>query len=161
MLNKIYNHLMHSIAQTRALFWGLFLRKMGRNVDIMERVKIMSPQKVEIGNNVLLNSDVKIGGQMGVKIGNYVLVGYNVNIVSENHQYLDLNLPIMKQGFFGGPIVIEDDVWIGANVVILPNITIGKGSVIGANAVVTKNVMPYTIVGGIPAKFIKNRANKS
>ncbi len=126
----------------------------------MSRVKIMSPQKVKIGNNVLLNDDVKIGGQYGVQIGNYVLVGYNVNLVSENHAYKNPLLPIMKQGFYGGSITIHDDVWIGANAVVLPKVIIGRGAVVGANAVVTKDIPPYAIVGGIPAKIIKYRFSK-
>ena len=125
----------------------------------MARVKIMSPQMVQIGNDVLLNEDVKLGGQKGIKIGNFVLLGYNVNLVSENHAYQDPHLPILKQGYYGGPIIIQDDVWIGANAVILPNVTIGKGSIVGANAVVSKDVKEYTIVGGVPAKKIKHRFN--
>ncbi len=123
----------------------------------MSGVVIMSPHKVEIGHHTLLNKDTKIGGQCGVKIGNYVMLSYNVNLVSEDHSYESPNLPIKKQGFNGGPISIEDDVWIGANAVIMPNVRIGKGAIVGSNAVVTKNIAPYTIVGGIPARFIKNR----
>ena len=117
----------------------------------------MSPQKVEIGHDVLLNADTKIGGQLGVKIGNYVQLAYNVNIVTVNHAYQNPNLPIKKQGEFGGPVIIENDVWVGANAVILPNVRIGRGAIIGANAVVNRNVKPYSIVGGVPAKFIKFR----
>lgn len=117
----------------------------------------MSPNKVEIGNDVLINSDTKIGGQCGIKIGNGVLIGYNVNLVSQNHEYANPDIPIRKQGYYGGPLTIEDDVWLGANVVVLPNIRIGKGAIVGANAVVTKDVAPYAIVGGVPAKTIKSR----
>lgn len=155
----IYLYSVHTIAFLRAKFWQLFLLKIGPRVDIMANVIIMSPQKVSIGHDVLLNAGTKIGGQRGVTIGNYVMLGYNVNLVSENHQFNNPKLPIKKQGFFGGPIVIEDDVWIGANAVILPNVTIGRGSVVGANAVVTKDVLPYSIVGGIPAKLIRPRFN--
>jgi galactoside O-acetyltransferase len=161
VVNKIYNYSVHFIASLRLLFWRQFLRSAGKKIDIMKDVIIMSPQKVQIGNNVLLNRGTKIGGQCGVKIGNDVMLSYNVNIVSENHAYVNPHLPTKEQGFFGGPIVIEDDVWIGANAVILPNVTLGKGSIIGANAVVTKNVDPYTIVGGIPAKVIKKRFSES
>lgn len=156
-MNSIYNRTVYFLGWIRALFWKRFLKKIGKRVYIMQRVKIMSPQKVSIGHDVLLNEDVKIGGQCGVTIGNYVLIGYNVNLVSENHAYQNSSLPIMKQGYFGGPIDIKDDVWIGANAVILPNVIIGKGAIVGANAVVTKDIAPYTIVGGVPAKKIKYR----
>jgi acetyltransferase-like isoleucine patch superfamily enzyme len=125
----------------------------------MSNVTLMSPHNIEIGNHVLINTDTKIGGQNGIHIGNYVLIGYNVNLVSENHAFSNPTKPIKHQGYFGGKITIEDDVWIGANAVILPSVTIGRGAIIGANAVVTKNVKPFTIVGGIPAKKIKNRFN--
>lgn len=160
-MNFIYNRSVYFFGWLRSLFWGIFLKKIGEHVHIMKRVKIMSPQKVSIGNDVLLNEDVKIGGQCGVTIGNYVLIGYNVNIISENHAYQNHLLPIMKQGYFGGPITIQDDVWIGSNAVILPNVTIGKGAIVGANAVVTKDVKQYAIVGGIPAKIIKYRFDKN
>ena len=71
--------------------------------------------------------------------------------------FKDWGKPIRFQAFESGPVIIEDDVWLGANVVVLPNVKIGKGAIIGANAVVTKNVAPYSIMGGVPAKFIKYR----
>ena|SRR5579872_6475577 len=160
-MNLLFNKSVYFLGWLRSWFWGHFLKQIGERVYIMQRVKIMSPRKVSIGHDVLLNEDVKIGGQCGVTIGNYVLIGYNVNLVSENHAYQNYLLPIMQQGYFGGPIVIEDDVWIGANAVILPNIKVGKGAIVGANAVVTKNVEPYTIVGGVPAKKIKYRFDTS
>lgn len=126
----------------------------------MSGVIIMSPRKVEIGHDVLLNADTKIGGQAGVTIGNYVQLSYNVNIVSVNHAYQDPTVPIKKQGEYGKSINIEDDVWIGANVVILPGVTVGRGAIVAANAVVVHDVAPYSIVGGIPAKLIKFRFNK-
>lgn len=161
MINSIYKNIIQVTAEIRAFFWGIFLKQIGPRVYIMSGVKIMSPQKVEIGHDVLINNHTKIGGQCGVKIGNYVLIGYSVNIVSENHSYQNPLFPIMKQGFYGKHILIEDDVWIGANAVILPGVTIGRGSIVGANAVVTKDVKPYTIVGGVPAKMLKNRFKKN
>lgn len=161
MVNTIYNKFIYIMGYLRSFFWSFFLKDIGKNVAIMARVKIMSPQKVVIGNAVLLNEDTKVGGQCGVSIGNHVLIGYNVNIVSENHAYQNPLLPIKKQGYYGGPIIIYDDVWIGANAVILPNVILGRGCIIGANAVVTKNVPEYAIVGGIPAKLLRYRFSKS
>lgn len=149
------------ISFLRILFWSQLLKNIGQNCEIMSGVVIMSPHKVSIGHDVLLNIGTKIGGQNKVKIGNFVRISYNVNIISEDHEYRDPKLPIIKQGYKGGPIIIEDDVWIGANAVILPNIRIGKGAIVGANAVVTKDVASYSIVGGVPAKLIKYRFSKS
>lgn len=160
MINGIFNRVVYAMGSLRAFFWSLFLKKMGKHVYIMDGVTILSPQNVEIGHDVILNGNTKIHGQRGVRIGNYVLIGYNVNIASHNHAYQNSGLPITKQGYFGGPIDIENDVWIGANAVILPNVKVGRGAVIGANAVVTKNVRSYTIVGGVPARFNKYRFSK-
>ena len=157
MLNKLFGHIIYFIARFRAGFWGLLLKKIGSDVDMLNGVVIMSPQKVEIGHDTFLNEFVRIGGQNEVKIGNYVQLSQNVSLISENHKYSNPLLPIKKQGYFGKKIVIEDDVWIGANAVILSGVTVGQGAIVGANAVVTKNVRPYSIVGGIPARFIKYR----
>lgn len=160
LVNIIYNKLAAFSGHSRAFFWKFFLKRIGSNVEIMNAVTIMSPQHVVIGNYVLLNDGVKIGGQSGVRIGNYVMLGYNVNLVSVNHTYTNPTVPIMKQGITGKPVVIEDDVWVGANAVILPGVTLHRGAIVGANAVVTKDVPAYAIVGGVPAKLIKYRFRK-
>ena len=84
-------------------------------------------------------------------------IGSQINITTNNHVFKDRDLPIMEQGTTYAPVVIEDNVWIGVNVTILPGVTVGKGSVIGAGAVVTKDVEPFTVVGGVPAKKVKER----
>ncbi len=76
------------------------------------------------------------------------------------HIFSDTTVPIRQQGDRGGDIVIEDDVWIGTHTIILTDVTIHKGAIIGAGAVVTKDVEPYAIVGGVPAKLIRYRDKK-
>lgn len=91
-------------------------------------------------------------------IGNYVLIGPHVAIIDANHRFDRLDIPIKQQGYrYKGPIVIEDDVFIGANVTILSGVRIGTGAVVGAGAVVNRNVPPYAVVGGVPATVIKYR----
>lgn len=160
LINKTFRLLVHSLSYIRTQFWRIFVKKIGKNVDIMGGVIIMSPQKLVIGHDVLINAYSVIGAQRGITIGNYVMLGYHVNLASVGHSYTNPNLPIKLQGEYGAPITIEDDVWIGANATILPGVKIGKGAIVGANAVVTKNVNPYSIVGGIPAKHIKYRFSK-
>ena len=77
--------------------------------------------------------------------------------MSENHIFKDLNIPIREQGELRYKTVIEDNVWIGAGAKILPGVVIGKGSIIASGAVVTKDVENFSVVGGVPAKFIKKR----
>ncbi len=161
LANKIYNYFFFKTSQFRAFFYGFFLKKIGERVYICKDVTILSPQNVTIGNRVYLGKNVTIAGQAGVTIGDYTIINHNVNIISINHIYQDSSKIIREQGYCGGPISIGEDVWIATGAVILQNIKIGNGAVIGANAVVTKNVAPYTLVGGVPARFIRRRSKKT
>jgi acetyltransferase-like isoleucine patch superfamily enzyme len=93
-----------------------------------------------------------------VEIGRDVLCGPRVTIISENHRFDDPDLAIRQQGVERADVLIEDDCWIGTGATILAGVTIGRGSVVAAGAVVTKSVAPYSIVGGAPARLIRNRA---
>ena len=115
--------------------------------------------KVKIGAKCQFNSNIMINarGNGSIIIGDNVLVGPNVVIRSSDHAFKNLNQNINDQGMKDGNIIIKDNVWIGSNCVILQNVIIGEGSVIAAGAFVTKNVDPYSVVGGVPAKLIKKR----
>ena len=119
--------------------------------------------QIKIGSHVTFNSNVMVNarGKGKIFIGNNVLIGPNVVLRSNNHSFNDINIPIKEQGMTYGDIFIEDDVWISANSVILPNCKLGKGSIIAAGAVVTSDVESYSIVGGVPAKKIRRRDSKS
>ncbi len=106
---------------------------------------------ISIGNNCYINHRVTILDSYKVKIGNNVFIAPGVVISAVTHP-LEAE---KRRELIIEQITIEDDVWIGANAVILPGVTLGKGCVVGANAVVKKDVPPYTVVGGVPAKFIK------
>lgn len=112
---------------------------------------------IHIGNNVTIGNNGIIYGCALVKIGDNCAIGPNVVIIPENHNFGDINIPIRQQGCTRERIVIENDVWIGSNCVILAGLTIHHGSVIAAGAVVTKDIPPYAVVGGVPAKIIKYR----
>lgn len=93
-----------------------------------------------------------------VYIGANVLMGPNVTIITQNHKHELVDIPIRLQGYEPiKPVTIHDDVWIGQNVLIMPGVTIGRGTIIAAGAVVTKEVPEYTIVGGVPARILKYR----
>jgi acetyltransferase-like isoleucine patch superfamily enzyme len=113
--------------------------------------------KISIGKNCFIGEFNVVRGQGGVSIGNDVYTGPMVQIVAVNHVYDDPTRPIREQGITAQGIVIEDDVWIGANVTVLDGVTIGRGSVIGAGAVVTDDIPPYSIAVGAPAKPVKDR----
>jgi acetyltransferase-like isoleucine patch superfamily enzyme len=144
-------------AKKRVLFYRTTLPRCGEGLLIDPNVSIRFPQNLEIGNNVYCNRGVFITARTKIKIGDDVLIGPYVVINSGNHIYSDPNQTIRSQNHRVAPIIIEDDVWIGAHATILAGVTLGTGSVVAAGAVVTKNVAPYTVVAGIPAKMIKRR----
>lgn len=116
---------------------------------------------VFIGNNVRVGlGNVLIGP---VRIGHNVIIAQNVVISGLNHGYQDPEIPISQQPCTTAQIVIEDDCWIGANCVITAGVTIGKHAVVAGGSVVTKNIPPYSIAAGNPARIIKqyNAATKS
>lgn len=118
---------------------------------------------ITIGNNTAFNSNVHINTSVGgeIKIGDWCIIGPNVVMRTANHRYDNPELFIRQQGHVARDIHIEDDVWIGANAVILGDVHIGKGAIVGAGAVVTKDVPPMAVMGGIPAKIIKFRRNEA
>lgn len=136
----------------------------GDNFSIMQYSKLYAHNEgqIIIGNNVSINSNVQIGASDRGKIiiGDNVLIGPNAVLRGSNHKFDRIDVPIRKQGHSGGTIFIGDDVWISANVVILPDVHIGKGGLIAAGAVVTKDVPSYGIYGGVPAVKIGDRRNK-
>lgn len=106
---------------------------------------------INIGKKAFINSGCIFQDQGGIYIKDNVLIGHNVSLLTINH---DLN-PQKRGNIYPKPIIINDNVWIGTNATILPGISIGSGSIIAAGAVVTKDVPPNVIVGGVPAKIIK------
>ena len=119
--------------------------------------------QIEIGNHVSLNANVYLNADIGgrIIIGDDVLIGPGVMMRTADHTTLDTTRLIRAQGSVTGDIVIESDVWLGAGVIVMRNVRIGRGAVVGAGAVVTRDVEPYTVVGGIPARFIKKRGEPS
>ena len=127
----------------------------GRKVD--ESVTLLPPFYVDFGKNIRIGKCCWIQqgctffDRGGITIGNDVFIAPKVNLITINHD----SDPENRSATYGRPIVIEDKVWIGINSTILPGVTVGYGSIVGANSVVTHDVSPYTVVGGNPAKFIK------
>jgi len=109
---------------------------------------------VMIGNHTRLGLHNTIIGP--VEIGSHVNLAQGITVTALNHNFDDTQKRIDEQGVSTIPVTIEDDVWIGANAVILPGVTIGNHCVVAAGAVVTKDVPPHSLVAGVPAKVIKN-----
>lgn len=133
---------------------------LAKNCLICEHVIIRPPTaKLIVGENSQIGPfTVVFTGHYGVSIGDNVMIAPHCVIAGGIHEYRNLNLPMIKAGDFSkGPIIIEEDVWIGANCTITDNVTIGRGAIVAANSIVNKNVKPYSIVGGVPAKEISTR----
>lgn len=161
MLNKAMERKYAIIRYLNYLKVKPFMQNLGSKVLIDNNFKCWNMGNVTIGKLTYINHDVEIDAQYEtVTIGRYVLIGPHVYIGTGNHGYTNHALPIQRQKNLGGKIRIGDDVWIGAKAVILPGVTIGRGAIVGAGAVVTKDVPPFAIVGGVPAKVIKYRFNK-
>jgi acetyltransferase-like isoleucine patch superfamily enzyme len=113
---------------------------------------------ITIGNRCSINQYVIIyGNGKGVIIGNDVMIAAHTVIIPFNHKFENLAVPMYSQGISSKGIFIEDDVWIGAGCKILDGVKIGRGSIIAAGAVVTKDILPNSVVTGIPGKVIKFR----
>jgi acetyltransferase-like isoleucine patch superfamily enzyme len=110
-----------------------------------------------IEERVYIGRNTYIGVFQPVTIGANTIIGAYSYIISANHRYESRELPIRDQGFMGAPIILENDVWLGTHVVVLPGVTIGQGAIIAAGSVVNKDVPPYEIWGGAPARFLKKR----
>lgn len=128
----------------------------GKNVNIEPLANFGFGFKIRLGNNSSIGLESKLQGD--IRIGDNVMMGPEVMIWTRNHCFNRVDIPMRLQGFSEDkPVLIEDDVWIGARVIILPGVRIGRGAILGAGAVVAKDVPDYAIVGGNPAKVIKSR----
>jgi acetyltransferase-like isoleucine patch superfamily enzyme len=156
----------------------------GRNVHIQSGVRIVRPQFISIGDNVFVGRDTDIYvhpvdrnlKKIIIKLGNHVvlarnnIIGAQYSVVLEDYvglsaysmvgdfsrHYEDVEIPFQLQDSTeGGPVLIERWSWIGAHAFILPNVTIGRNSVIGANSVVNQNIPPYSVAVGVPARVVK------
>lgn len=139
----------------------LFLRslgaKVGKRVVIYPKVWIMTGRNLVIGDDVDIALGVLITSDGGVEIGDRTLVGYGTMILSANHRIPNRKSRIFDAGHVKKPVVIANDVWIGANCLILPGAKIGEGAVVAAGSVVTKEVPAFSVVAGVPARVIRDR----
>lgn len=137
---------------------------LGSKITIRDRVRIDRGTyfqslggQIEVDEMTFIAAYVCISGPGNIKIGKNCLIAAQTGLFASNHIFEDLDLPINQQGAEYKGIVIEDDCWLGSGVKVLDGVTIGRGSVIGAGAVVTKNIPPYSVAVGVPAKVVANR----
>ncbi len=162
------------LGQAVYLDQGVYLHACPNGIEIGDRSIVMHGAVLHVYNfRGLPNAGIKIGqdslvgeysiirGQGGVTIGNRVYTSPFTQIIAVNHIFDDPNRSFVEQGITAQGIVIEDDVWLGASAVITDGVRVGKGAVVAAGAVVTKDVPPHTVVGGVPAKILREIDGKS
>lgn len=121
----------------------------------------MPQSHIRVGRDSLIGEYSVIRGQGGVEIGDRVYTSPFTQIIAVNHVFGDPARPFVEQGITAEGIIIEDDVWLGAGAIITDGVRVGRGAVVAAGAVVTKDVAPHTVVGGVPAKLIKSIDGKT
>jgi len=155
------------------------LGRIGENVIFERGVMVFHPENIEIGNNVYIGHNTILKGYYknkmiigddtwigqccffhsagGISIGKSVGIGPYVKILTSFHKEEQRNKPLLECELEFKKVIIEDESSIGISVIILPGLTVGKGAIVGAGTVVTKDVKPYTVVGGVPVRVIRER----
>ncbi len=129
----------------------------GNNVNIGPLTRVFGPSGITLGDNVAIARNVFIDGRGGLTIGGESLIGFDAVLLTWGHRFDDPNTPVHLQGFAPEPISVGARVWIGARAFVVPGTTIGDEAIVGTMALVTKDVPPKVVVGGIPAKVIRDR----
>lgn len=140
----------------RRFFYRLAGVKIGKGSSIHMGARFYMPKGISIGMDSIIGEHVVLDGRAPLYIGNHVDIATDVMIYNAQH---DTNSDDFAN-HTDAPVVIYDYVFIGPRAIILPNVTIGEGAIVGAGAVVTKDIPPFSIVGGVPAKIIGERKNK-
>lgn len=131
--------------------------RLGHNVILRKSVMLGGRGLIEIGSNTILNEGVIIAANEKVSIGENCLFAPRAYILDVDHKFSDSEIPVSEQGYETSPVEIQSNGWVGANAVITRGVVLGKGCVVGANSVVTKSFQANSIIGGIPAKILRER----
>jgi acetyltransferase-like isoleucine patch superfamily enzyme len=151
---------------------GVYLHATPGGIEIGDRTAVMHNAElhvfnfrglphafISVGRDTFIGESVVIRGQGGVVIGDSVLIAPGAKIVAVNHTYTDVHRPIIEQGIDARGITIEHGAWIGTGAVVLDGVRVGRNAVVGANAVVTRDVAAYSVVVGVPARCVKQMSS--
>lgn len=141
------------------LYKGLGV-KMGKNVTIHFRTEMRCPERLTLGDGTIIGDNAILDARRGLTMGSNVNLSSNVSIYTLQHDHRDQDFNCPPEGEVKFSVEIDDRAWLGSNVIVLPGVHIGEGAVCCAGCVVTKNVEPYAVVAGIPAKKVSERPRK-
>lgn len=144
------------VVRLRVAVLKIRMKSCGRNVNIQPGVTIENLNNFSIGNNSGLGRNSYIRALAPVTFGNDVMVGPELHVYTTSH-YHKIGVPMNTQGGFMNPVIVKDDVWIGARVTLLQGVTVESGCVIAAGAVVNRSTKPNGIYGGVPARRLRDR----
>ena len=137
-------------------------RHFGNNADFRPGAYAIACSKISIGSNVvirpgtMLSADTRDGDELSIEREDDVLLGPGVHIYVDNHAFHDLSIPVIEQGhYLTKPVKVERGAWVGAGVIILPGCLIGKNAIVGAGSIVTKDIPPFSVAVGNPARVVK------
>ena len=142
----------HDFDEIRELFSELIGRRVSDDFRVFPPFTTDFGKNIHLGKNVFINSGCRFQDQGGIYIGDNVLIGHNVVLATLNHE----ENPSKRGNLIPSPVKIGNDVWIGSNVTVVPGVNIGDGAVVAAGAVVTRDVAENTVVGGVPARYIRD-----
>lgn len=158
-----YQYKFKSIGKKCSFGKNLTVASLENNFHLEDRVAIRNhvilggSGHLHIGFGTCINEHTIIACTDSITIGKNVMFAPRCYVLDVDHAHDNKNIPMSKQGYNTSPVVIEDDVWLGTQVVVTRGVTIGKGAIIASNSVVTKDIPPHAIAGGVPAKVLKSR----
>lgn len=157
-LRDLMIHLPGSVGYAyRGRFYCHYFKQRPKNIEISPGVCIEHPQGLSIGEWVTINRNVWLNAVGGLSIGNFCGLGPNTVIHTANHNFSSTDVPFLEQQWTHQEVVIEDDVWLGASVIVVPGVHIGRGAIVGAGTTVAEDIQPYAMVVGEKGRMIRSR----
>lgn len=156
MKKKVFELGKNIIKKCRTNYWRYWFGALGKNSHVTGRIRVYSPENIFVGENTSINEGAILNARVHLSIGSYCHISPGVMI---NTGSLDISIDYKNRPHIEAPVVVKDGVWICSGAIINPGVIIGEGAVVAAGAVVNDNVDPYTVVGGVPAKLLKNLKN--
>lgn len=147
----------HRLARLRTSLLRRYFAALGHRSSVSFQTRILEPANIYVGSRSSIPNTSVIDGRGGLHIGDDCLLGFENVILTSTHESASVALPIREQGMYRAPVRIGNDVWTGCRVVIVPGVTIGDHVIVGAGSVVTHDVPDWAVVGGVPARVIRDR----